>query len=90
MGCRSYEAHGATIRFSEIDDTVACLCTFAPDRPLSVQALRSLAMLGAAVAISWDIGAASGWRAQDTWLHLPGSLPPGFLEALDRHLPVDE
>lgn len=55
MGCRLYRAGDTWVRFAEEDDS--CLCTF-PDRDvfdmnsLDNDRLRSLALLGAVVALT--------------------------------------
>lgn len=60
MGCDYYhiktfdpDDETSYIHFSEMDDTVGCLCTFPHNDAgwLSVERLRSLAMLGAAVVM---------------------------------------
>lgn len=87
MGCHSYNVSGhvsngkwkdGTIHFSESDDSVTCLCTTHPDGGdrLSLEEIRSLAYLGAAVVFQHQ-------RHQEYW-HLPGDLPQWVRDEIDR------
>jgi hypothetical protein len=86
MGCETYHYMSEIIRFSEMDDTVPCLCTF-PHNDLALDMLkplrvRALAMLGAAVVLI-QRGELEGP------VYLPDALPRWLIEALEQMLPED-
>jgi len=68
---------------SEHDENVHCLCTFPAGRgeQISPAELRSMAYLGAAVALARQ-GILSGGS-------LPGALPAWIRESIERAIPVD-
>ena len=87
MSCDLYEYEDIMITFSEMNDDVRCLCTFPhnDNKHLDVSRLRSLAMLGAAVAMKRH-----GKYADEEYVYLPESLPKWFLKELDRLLPEEK
>ena len=52
MGCESYTVNGVTVSITYDSDEWPCLCTLAESEPLSARDIRSMAALGAAVALT--------------------------------------
>lgn len=95
MGCDTYTVQGnygswreCSVRFSEADDG-PCLCTLASNyttvKDFDADTIRSMAMLGAAVALMHD-----GKLGDDGYVYLPYSLPQHILDAIDKILPSME
>ncbi|MGV3515604.1 hypothetical protein [Luteitalea sp.] len=93
MGCHTYRVGSgrdrAYLRFSEGDDATTCLCTFphnyAHDQALDANTVRSMALLGAAMAMAWH----GDLHPNDTGdVVLPASLPAWVVQAIDAALPV--
>lgn len=83
MGCERYSCNDDEIMFSEIDDSIRCLCTF-PNNDmgsLSKERVRSLAYLGAAVVLSN--------RGELEHPYLPLCLPQWIRDEIDRNLYID-
>lgn len=80
MSCERYCVNHDEIMFSEIDDSICCLCTFPfNDRErLSIERVRSLAYLGAAVVLSQ--------RGKLDHPYLPSCLPQSIRDEIDRSL----
>lgn len=88
MGCNHYSVAGwiqeeqtwkdGTIQFSEMDDSVCCLCSFdaSSQYELTPEQVRSLAYLGAAVALQHE--------KHEDFRGLPWSLPDQLREEIDR------
>ena len=82
MGCSVYEINDKLFSFSD-DERFACLCAFPRnnDYTLDDDDLRSLVLLGAAVALSRSGDTASGFN----WI--PGDLPKWLVDEVNRLLP---
>lgn len=83
MGCKSYHlANGVRVRFSEGDDDLGCLCTFPHNDggELSGERVRSLAYLGAMVALSRE--PMTGFSMSTAYL--PNALPEWIRREIDR------
>ena len=82
MGCHSYYLASveAPIRFSELDDSVGCLCTFPHNnqRQMDAETVRSLAYLGAAVVLLQ--------RGEIEHGFLPQCLPEWVRDGIDEAL----
>lgn len=88
MGCNYYSVSGwddetekwkeGSIKFNDLDDSLHCLCGFRTDSEyaLSPEQVRSLAYLGAAVALQHE--------KYEDFRSLPGSLPENIREEIDR------
>jgi hypothetical protein len=92
MGCHTYRVGSgrdkAYLRFSEGDDATTCLCTFphnyAHDQAIDANTVRSMALLGAAVAMAWH----GDLKPNDTGdVVLPASLPAWVVQAIDAAVP---
>lgn len=87
MGCDHYEYMGTTLLFDELDDESQCLCTFPRnDRAigaLSNDRIRSLAYLGAAVALCHH-------DVVGSHCILPSGLPDDIRSMIDAALPLYE
>ena len=82
MGCDYYRYESELIRFSEMDDTVSCLCTFPHNdmEHLDLSRVRSLAMLGAAIVLIHH-------DEIEGPVYLPNNLPKWIITELERILP---
>jgi len=81
MGCDHYYVNDdEMIAFSEVDDTVPCLCTF-PHAQIDADTVLSLALLGAAVVLLTheDIVAPA---------YLPHAVPVWIRDEIKRNLDV--
>jgi len=85
MGCESYKANNAQIRFSEMDDA-GCLCTFPHNDfgTLKPDRVRQLAYLGAAVMLAH--------REPENGLsirhyYIPHMLPKNWVADIDKCIP---
>lgn len=82
MGCKSHNiGNGNTLRFSEGDDDISCLCTFPHNDgdELTPDRVRSLAYLGAMAMLS-----RRGDFGEDQCLYIPTDLPKWMRESIDR------
>lgn len=84
MGCERYHVNHDEIMFSEIDDSIWCLCTFPFNDMgrLSIERVRSLAYLGAAVVLSQ--------REELDHGYLPSCLPQSIRDEIDRNLGLND
>ena len=86
MGCETYGVNWPTergIKFSEVDDTVGCLCTFPHndvDDHIDTDRVRSLALLGAAVVLHRR-GLTDG-----PVIYLPDMIPQWIRDGIDACL----
>lgn len=80
MGCERYCCNNDEIMFSEIDDSIGCLCTFPfnDGEHLSKERVRSLAYLGASIVLSQ--------RGELEHPYLPECLPQWIRDEIDRNL----
>ncbi len=87
MGCKSYTYKGRAIRINEVQEKFGCLCTFPvnDDGEMTVDRLRSLAMLGAAVVM---LNNEELPEADDEYLILPSGLPQWIIDGIDQLLPM--
>ena len=80
MGCNKYYLEGIDypIAFSEMNEDVRCLCTFAHNdgKSLDPERVRSLAYLGAAVVLVSNEQADHGY--------IPSCLPDWIKQEIDR------
>ena len=85
MGCDYYDYGGCRIHFSEMDDNVGCLCTFPGNdmEELSIERLRSLAMLGAAIRLVHNC-------ELEGLVILPHALPKWIIDGINKYLPDKE
>jgi hypothetical protein len=87
MGERSYTVSRwdgeNSIQFSESDDSWGCLCTFPhnDDSVLTMNRLRSLALLGAAVIL-----VRSDYFKKDKDVYLPDDMPVWIVKGIDKLL----
>lgn len=86
MGCDKYYINDIMVMFNELDDDVRCLCTFPynDEKVLSIDRLRSLAMLGAAIVINHH------WDENGPITYLPNDLPEWILDGIDKYLPKED
>jgi hypothetical protein len=76
MGCDKYYLNENLIAFSELNDSVGCLCTFINDGySLTPERVRSLAYLGATVVLLHQKEIDHG--------HIPSCLPDWMKEQID-------
>ena len=76
---QDYDGNWTDIRFSEIDDSYFCLCTFPYDQGrLDIERVRSLALFGAAVRLAFEGLLEHGF--------LPKAVPEWIREEIDRVL----
>jgi aminopeptidase-like protein len=78
MGCDKYRLNENIIAFSELNDDVGCLCTFANDSSytLAPETVRSLAYLGATVVLLHQKEIDHGF--------MPSCLPDWIKKDIDR------
>lgn len=83
MGCDYYHVHGHLIHFSDCDDSYGCLCTFPHNYEpiLDVDAVRSLALLGAAAVLVLEQK-----FGKDEYVFLPSAIPDWIKQEIDRVL----
>ncbi len=71
------------IQFSESDDRFGCLCTFPGgygDKQLDIETIKSLALLGAVVAVARNSIA----YGDKDFVAIPDCLPAWIVDAIDR------
>ena len=92
MGCDYYPLEiekqyydDTFIRFSEMDDTFGCLCTFPWNNQenMDIDTLRSLALLGAGVVLAYH-------NEIDTPVFLPYGIPDWIIKGIDKYLPEEK
>lgn len=100
MGCDIYTIEAQNnggwtdvgIRFSDSDDTVGCLCTFAnnmKNQRFDIRDVRDLAILGAAVALVHDGHFRDSYfdTSLSKWYYyLPSDLPEWVRDGIDHAL----
>ena len=88
MGCDYYDLlGGGYAHFSDSDDEFDCLCTFPHNdgEALTVERLRSLALLGAAVVMAYDNPV-----SRDDYIFIPRDIPGWILDGIRGLLPEEE
>lgn len=83
MGCYSYEVNGTTVRMSFELDGYPCLCTLEGNAPLDAERVRSLAALGAVVALVGNGRLAEGYE------YAPTSLPERIRAGIEYFVPTE-
>jgi len=81
MGCHYYKLRGGALaHFLDSDDEFGCLCTFPHNNgeEMTADDVKSLALLGAAVAI------AENDPATGEYVFIPGDLPDWIVDAVRR------
>lgn len=80
MSCERYDVGGTPLSFSEIDDSIGCLCTFPLNDgdTLVADRIRLLAYLGAAVVLES--------RGELESSYLPACLPEWIRKEIDAHI----
>lgn len=85
MGCEAYSLSwptGQETMFSEMDDTVGCLCTFPHNDGLRLDAdrVQSLALLGAAVVLH------RRGLLTDPYCYIPSDIPQWISDGINACL----
>lgn len=85
MGCDYYHINNVAIHFSDIDDSIGCLCTFPhnDNKHLDSDRIRSLAYLGAAVVLASKLK-----NKNQIYNFIPECLPKWIQKEIDKYFNV--
>lgn len=92
MGCPGYDFYKFIIRFEEMNDDVSCLCSFPLNSlceggKIDRKQMRSLAMLGANIAILGYLAENDLKTTDRDYYKQPQKLPDWIISEIKRHLP---